>query len=316
MSKKVFSPAGVSSSRLNLLRVRHLKLLELIAQAGSLTGAADLLHISQPGASKMLHELEEVFGCALVDRNTRAGVLSLAGQRVLERMRIATGALEVLSQTLSDNMERPLVRVGMLPLAGISLIPRLVSILLASDELPRMHLIEGSVSKVMTQLRHGQIDCVIGRAHTESSEYTGNEFDIVPLSDEHFEVACGSSNPLARSRKLDLHKLHDQAWIVPAKETYTRQVFNAAFVGKGMTPPQPLIESASFHTSLATVSGSHFLTIAPRSAVDYYAKMGKVRKLHLLQPFETDYSVFITLKNSAKLPVLHLLQSTLQKLAN
>lgn len=205
----------ISVNRLDRLRVRHLKLLELVATAGSLTAAANALHISQPSATKMLQELELVFGRTLVDRTTRGGTLSDAGERALERLRIATGALDALGQALASQAELPLVRIGMLPLAGVSLVPRLVGTLSVKSQLPRLQLIDGSVSSVLAMLRQGQIDCVIGRAETNNTHGDGDEFDIVPLTDERFEVACGRNNPLVRTRKLGLPRLRDQIWVLP-----------------------------------------------------------------------------------------------------
>ena len=312
---QTFVANRISVNRLDRLRVRHLKLLELVATAGSLTAAANALRISQPSATKMLQELELVFGCTLVDRTTRGGTLSGAGERALERLRIATGALDALGQALTSQAELPLVRIGMLPLAGVSLVPRLVGALSVKSQLPRLQLIDGSVSSVLAMLRQGQIDCVIGRAETHSTHGDGDEFDIVPLTDERFEVACGRNHPLVSTRKLGLRRLRDQIWALPPRTTYTRQVFDAAFVSLGLSPPQPHIETQSFHTSLATVAESDLLTIAPRSAVDYYAGLGKVRKLNLMHPFQADYAVFITLRNAVMLPALRLIGITLQQLA-
>src|SRR3954447_21692719 len=87
--------------RLERLRVRHLKLLELVGASGSLSAAAAALRISQPSATKLLQDLESAFGHVLVDRTTRGGKLSTAGERVLERLRIATGALDAIHAALA-----------------------------------------------------------------------------------------------------------------------------------------------------------------------------------------------------------------------
>jgi DNA-binding transcriptional LysR family regulator len=306
---------GPHANRIDRLRVRHLRLLELIGNTGSLTAAAAALHIGQPTASKLLQDLEEAFGHVLVDRNTRGGALSVAGERALERLKIATGALDAIGEAMTADAAAPLVRIGMLPFAGVTLIPRLVARLAARDALPRMHLREGPVSVVLALLREGQIDCVIGRISPDIGERDDNAYDILPLNDEHFEIACRPDHLLARRRKLDLHQLGDQSWILPPRDTYTREVFDAAFVSNGVKPPAARIESRSFHVSLATVAETSLLTIAPRSAVDFYASLGRVRKLRLAKPFQTDCAVFVTLKTSVSLPSVELIKWELQKLA-
>ena len=302
-----------SSARIDRLRIRHLKLLDLISATGTLTAAADALRISQPSATKMLQELEVAFGCRLMERTTRGGILSPAGERALERLRVAIGALDAAGQAFAVQPEMPLVRIGMLPLAGVAVIPRLVTELASSGQLPRLWFQEGSVSDVLDRLRAGEIDCVIGRIDTESARKNLDVFEIDPLADEHLEVACAQTHPLARARKVALSRLLEHPWIVPPRTTYTRQMFEAAFVNIGMLPPRPHIESSSFHTNLATVAASNFLTIAPKSAVNYYMTIGKVRKLSLGDPFPVNHIVFITLKGAAKLPAVSLIQAAIRR---
>lgn len=313
--QKVVPSAKSMANRLDRLRVRHLKLLELVGESGSLTVAASALHISQPSATKMLQDLEGAFGHILVDRTTRGGSLSVAGMRVLERLRIATGSLDAISEALAADAEMPLVRIGMLPLAGVLLIPRLVTALSSCGELPRIQLVEGTVSSVLAMLREGHIDCVIGRAGVDSAHRNADEFEIMSLTDERFEVACGSMNPLARKRHVQLTELRDYPWIIPAPNTYTRQIFDTAFVSLGVAAPPAQIESSSFYVSLATVAESDLLTIAPKSTVEYHAALGKVRKLNLTQPFQPDFAVFITLKSTSQLHSVALIRQTLKEIA-
>jgi molybdate transport repressor ModE-like protein len=309
-------PSGRShlANRLERLRVRHLKLLELVGASGSLSAAASALRVSQPSATKMLQDLESAFGQVLVDRTTRGGKLSTAGERVLERLRIATGALDAIQDALAVDSEAPLVRVGMLPLAGVALLPRLVATLRARGQLPRLQLLDGTVAGVLSMLRRGEIDCVLGRVASGSTGHDADAFDIEPLVDEHFEVACGRSNPIARLRRLQLPRLREQPWILPSAQSYTRQAFDQAFVSIGIAPPRVQIESPSFHVSLATVAETDMLTLAPRSAVEYYAGLGKVRKLNLAQPFQADYVVFIRLRSAAPYPCVELIRKTLREL--
>lgn len=302
-----------ASRRLDRLRVRHLRLLELVAGAGSLTAAAQALHISQPSATKMLQELEHAFGCTLVDRNARGGSLSPAGARALERLRIATGALDAASRAIADAPARPLVRIGMLPLAGVALVPRLVALLAQRGALPRLQLRESSVREVLGLLLEGRIDCVIGRVDDVQPQ-DAERFEIVRLTDERFEIACAPDHRLARARRVPLARLRDEAWAVAPQGTYTRQAFDAAFVSMGLLPPAPALESPSFHTSLATVATSGLLAFAPRSAVQAYVGAGRVRRVALAQPFPADYAVFVTLRGLPMLPAVEQVRACLQEI--
>ncbi len=293
------------------LRIRHLKLLELIATHGSLTGAADALQISQPSATKMLHELEHAFGCKLVSRNVRGGTLSAAGLHALDRLKIAIGSLDATREALASQAERPLLRIGALPLAGVSLIPEAVEQLSRLGLRPRLELHEGAVSAVLDMLCAGQVDCVIGRVG-DMQTYGEDRFDTLPLRDEGFEVACSPANPLARRRRLTLAQLRDAPWIASPRGSYTRQVFDTAFTSLGLAPPVPEIESPSFHTSLATAARSDLIAFAPRSAINLYVANRRIRQVSLAQPFQIDFSAFLTLRNVPELPAVASLRTALQ----
>lgn len=300
--------------RIERLRVRHLKLLQLVASTGSLTAAAQVLRISQPSATKMLQELEHAFGATLVERNARGGSLSKAGVRALERLCVATGAIEAVVRTLQEAPETPLVRIGMLPIAGVALIPQLVARLSQQASLPRLQLREAPVASVLQMLSRGEIDCVIGRVGDVQGDDVAR-FDTLPLSDDRFEVACAPDHPLAQARRLGLRQLRDAAWIVPAQGSYTRQVFDAAFVSEGLTPPVPAMESPSFHTRLETAASSGLLAFAPSTAVQMYARYGRVHRVSLAQPFQTDKLVFLTLRSVENLPAVALVRATLAQIA-
>ena len=308
-------PQRGAGNRIDRLRIRHLRLLELVDRTGSLTAAAQTLHISQPGATKMLHELEAAFQTTLVDRTTRGGVLSRSGRHALERLRIALGAVQAAGEAAAGKAALPLVRVGILPLAGVALIPRLVAILAHDGDLPRLQLVEGAVSSVWAQLRAGEIDCVIGRIDVDIARHGLDDVDIRPLHNECLAIACALGHTLARRRRLTMHQLQEQHWILPPHTTYTRQALEAAFLGQGLAPPEPLIESTAFHTNLATVAQTELLTIAPQSAVDFYHALGKVRALALATPFPTDFLVFATLKATTHMSSVERIACALQRIA-
>jgi len=302
-------------ARLDRLRIRHLRLLELVVETGSLTGAAGLLGISQPAATKMLQELEHAFGCTLIDRSTRGGVISSAGERVLERLAVALGMLEAASQTLAAKPLMPLLRIGVLRFAGVELIPDIVADLHASATLPRIRLYEGSASQLMEKLEDGEIDCAIGRLELDSLRSSIDAFEVVPLIDEHYEVACAPTHPLAAQREVPWRTLQQYPWILPPPTTYTWRVFESGFRSRGMAPPQPLVESPSFHDSVAIVARTDMLVLAPRSAVAYYQELGRICRIDLRDPYPVDYAVLMMLKSVATLPAMQAVRDALLRSA-
>lgn len=107
------------------MRLRHIEIFQAILQTGSVTGAARLLNITQPAATKALHHAEAQLGFSLFTR-IRGQLHPTAEARLLEA---ATGKVfddlrEVrrLAGNLRAHSDRPL-RIVTTPTLAQSLLP-------------------------------------------------------------------------------------------------------------------------------------------------------------------------------------------------
>ncbi|MDW2980107.1 MAG: LysR substrate-binding domain-containing protein [Rhodanobacter sp.] len=107
------------------MRLRHIELFHAVLTTGSLTGAADLLNISQPAASKALQHAEQQLGFALFSRVR--GRLQPTQQALLLRHRVEKIAQELHDlQRLTANIARPEsypLRVTCTPTLAQALVP-------------------------------------------------------------------------------------------------------------------------------------------------------------------------------------------------
>ena len=65
------------------LELRHLRTLLSLAQTGSLSASARLVHVSQPAISQQIKVLEAWFGLVLFERKSVPLRLSPAGERLV-----------------------------------------------------------------------------------------------------------------------------------------------------------------------------------------------------------------------------------------
>jgi DNA-binding transcriptional LysR family regulator len=70
-----------------LVELRHLRYFVATAEVGTVSGAAARLHLTQPGLSRQLRQLERDLGVALFDRSGGRLAVSAAGQALLEQAR-------------------------------------------------------------------------------------------------------------------------------------------------------------------------------------------------------------------------------------
>lgn len=193
--------------------LRQLEYFVAVAQAGTLTEAALRLHVSQPGLSQALTDLEHALDARLTVRRKARGVtLTPAGSEFLRQ------ALEIIR--ITEEMEH--AASGRTTLSGylsvgcyVTLAPTaLPGLLHGFGELhPDISLsfIEGDQDHLQDRLHHGEIDVAI-------------MYDLEPRPDTAYEVIDSirpyillpADHPLARRKSLSLHDLADEPMVLPS----------------------------------------------------------------------------------------------------
>ncbi|UQA93158.1 LysR family transcriptional regulator [Streptomyces halobius] len=181
------------------IELRHLRALAAIGDAGTITGAAAELRISQPALSRTLDQLERRVGGTLVERTTRSLRLTETGRRLCEQAhRILAELDEALAEARSG--ARPL-RVGFAWAAlGAYTVPLLRDWRRAHPDTPaEVHRLDDPE----TALRRGEVDVAFLR--TEPAD--DGALITVPLYEEPRLAAVCEGDPLAGRAAVELADL-------------------------------------------------------------------------------------------------------------
>ncbi|CAB0151769.1 HTH-type transcriptional regulator GltC [Pseudidiomarina piscicola] len=111
------------------MRLRHIEVFHAIYSSGSITAAAQLLHISQPAVSKALAHAEQQLGFALFKREKgkllpTAEALSLIPE--VEQLNRQLHSVKALAQNLQRHDEG-LIDLAITPALGFDVIPRAIA---------------------------------------------------------------------------------------------------------------------------------------------------------------------------------------------
>ncbi|RBP59272.1 regulatory helix-turn-helix LysR family protein [Brenneria salicis ATCC 15712 = DSM 30166] len=68
------------------MRLRHIEIFQAIVQAGTISGAARLLNVSQPNVSRVLSHAEQQLGFALFERHAQGMVVTSEGRRLIPKV--------------------------------------------------------------------------------------------------------------------------------------------------------------------------------------------------------------------------------------
>ncbi|MDT3440084.1 LysR substrate-binding domain-containing protein [Pseudofrankia sp. BMG5.37] len=147
------------------LKIRHLVLVDAIASAGSVVRAAERLHVTQPVATRALHEVESILGVRLYDRGPRGLAPTAFGEAFVDHARAVLAQLRSASDHLAElaGADAGTVAVGTY-LAGSNLLLPLAIGRLKSER-PKVTVIvrEANPEALTAELLAGTLDLVVGR---------------------------------------------------------------------------------------------------------------------------------------------------------
>ena len=114
------------------MELRHLRYFVAVADAGSLTVAAEQkLHTSQPSLSRQIRDLEQEVGVQLMHRSAHGVELTPAGKAFLDHARMALVQAEAAKEAAQRAAQpaRPAFALGFMSGAEIGLLPEVERVL-------------------------------------------------------------------------------------------------------------------------------------------------------------------------------------------
>lgn len=269
-----------SPQHIDRLRLRHLRLLELIDQYGSLRAVGGILNLTQPAVSQMVKDLEFAFGVQLVMRSVRGVSLSEAGQLALQRARSGLATFDHLASELQAELPMTL-RVGANPALTFQLIPDALERLQDEGNPVRFRFHTGTVGDMMHALWEGELDCYVGRVDWDLlPQRMVSVLQHVPLTRTDLVLACAASHPLAQSKGLSVHDLVKWPWVLPGEDSNNRVALEAGLRNHGLAAPAPLAEIDADPNALMILARQlNVLTCVPYMALRPHIESGDMRLL-------------------------------------
>jgi LysR family hca operon transcriptional activator len=148
------------------MELRHLRYFVAVAEAGSLTVAAETrLYTAQPSLSRQMRDLENELGVPLMTRNARGIELTAAWKVFLEHARLVLMQVEAAEEStrLAGKPGKPTFAIGFLTGQEIDWMPEAMRIL--RDELPNIEVTVSSQYSpdLADDLKSGKLDAAFLR---------------------------------------------------------------------------------------------------------------------------------------------------------
>ena len=258
--------------------IRQLRyFLEIVAQ-GSLTRAAESLHVAQPALSLHLKNMEEQLGTRLLTRSRSGVTPTEAGELLLQRAR---AILEDLARTEDDirNLETDpsgIVRIG-LP-GTISAMVSLPLILAARERFPRitLNITEAMSGFVGDWLSEGKIDLAVLYSRSKDARIRSElllEEELVVLWPADAE----------RPQEMNMEALDNVPMVLPSGAHGLRVLIDRTFQALGFAL-EIAMEIDSFNNIKRLVAAGFGPSILPLYAVTEEVAAGSLRVSRIAAP--------------------------------
>lgn len=283
------------------LKTRQLVLLAHLGAERNLGRAAAAMAISQPAATKLLQQLEQVLGVSLFKRLARGMEPTAAGEvlvRYAGQLLSDFGFVRDEMRALRSGL-RGTLRVGSVPGAVPGLLaPALVRY---KERHPRVavSVVVDTSDVMLEQLARGEVDLVLGRL-TEGSH--DDEFASLPLLGEAQVVVVRAGHPLLQADSVGLRDLVKWPWILQPPGSPQRSRFEAALREAGIHARLDITESASTIVTTALLEISDMAAVMPASLASHYARLGVLQVLPLELPLRVPSIHLVTRRNRALSP--------------
>ena len=256
-------------------------------------GVTQRMNLSQPTASKLLREIEEIFGTLLFTRNRRGLAPTPAGLAMTRRASLMLEEMHATHQELLAAMQGATsrVRLGVFPVAVPRLFVALRERLLEQWPGVVIQLDEGSENGLLKALSAGQLDCVLGRV---VAELLTPDLHHEVLYREPTVVVCGTAHPIRRaSRSADRYRLLSTSeWLLPSPGGASYNLVAARLALAGYPAPRVSIESISAFATSELLQRSHLLSVLPQSVAQDHARQARLAIVPV-KLAETNYPVGI-----------------------
>jgi len=259
------SPSVLFGRLLARARLRHLHLLVRIAELESLQKAAASIHMSQPGATHALAELEGILEMALFERHARGMRPTAICQALLP---MARGALSQLERATEAMVAIQGGATGHLRIAGISaamssLLAKVLPSFTERHAEVSIDVQPASAGELLQRLEAQEADILVCREPPSMPDH----LSFLPLEPDRYVVAAGRQHPLAAQACASLEELARATWILPPPFGIAAREFDHLCEVLGIAPSASWVTAKSILLSFALLDQRALLALIPRNAI-------------------------------------------------
>lgn len=197
------------------IELRHLHYFHVLAEELHFRKAAERLFISQPGLTRQIKQMEEIYKTTLFERGKRTVKLTEAGQYLKQEVEMLFNQLNNMHTQVQKIGEGKIttLKLGFIGSAVQTILPELLVKLKAKQPLIDVTLNELSNEIQMEMLLKNELD--FGFVRTESYPL---DIATLPILTENFALVVPKNYLLSNKKKINLLDFKEESFILFSKQ--------------------------------------------------------------------------------------------------
>lgn len=257
------------------MNLRQIEAFKAVMETGTVTQAAERLHIAQPSATKLLQMCERSAGMSLFTRD-RGRLIPTAEARLLyEEVDRVFQSVDRVSQAMAEirALRRGTLSVGMMPAMAFGFAQEVLARIEATHPGVRAQIHARETAKLVDQLSMQQIELLLTSRSVDHPEFTVERLCRVPLV-----CIVPKGHRLASKKEIQLADFRDERLAVPSLGTQLRALTDLAFE-RAKVPQTIALESMTAPPICAFVARGLGVSIVNPLHIGMSASMLVVRPL-------------------------------------
>ncbi|MXU66684.1 LysR substrate-binding domain-containing protein [Oceanomicrobium pacificus] len=242
------------------LKLSHFRLMAALSDKGRLGLAAREIGVTQPAASRLLAEAEQIVGSKLAVRHARGMDLTLTGRALARRSHNILVEMADMSEELRSlgRGYGGVARIGAVTGAALGYVVPALRQLRAAASKVELQLDVAPSEQLLRGLESGRLDIMLGRLPPDADPA---DFILHRARPERVELLVRDAHPLSGRASIGLEELSEFDWVLTPRAIPIRGAVESAFQAAGVPLPHCSITTSSLLAVIALLDRS--TAIAP-----------------------------------------------------
>ncbi|MFI6659829.1 LysR family transcriptional regulator [Streptomyces sp. NPDC050523] len=247
-----------------MLNLERLRTLDALARHGSVSGAADALHVTTSAVSQQMAKLEREAGQQLLAKHGRGVRLTDAGRLLAEHAARILSQVELAQSDLEAHRGQVVgeLRLSAFPTAARGLFPTALAALRTEHPALRVRSSELEPEAGIAGVVRGDLDLAVVLDWYNKPMPLPDGLVKAPLLDDPADVAMPARHRLAGRDEVDLGEFAEDEWITWGEGEFCHEWLMFTLRSRGV---EPIVghRAAETHTQMGLVAAGLGVCIAP-----------------------------------------------------